>query len=171
MEYEDLMESMKNGSCKYLLADGGLAHSAVNGKNCHQLVRTGEPFFTRSVSFAISPSWKYARLFRIAAAKEQRSNHFKPFDEYIDNMSNNRGCQPFRAPRLTFAQLYVFFVIVAVVCIGIFLEMVCDPQDVGPKFSGHRDDTRDTDVDSVAPSSLRSFPTASVEDSLNSSLD
>lgn len=121
------MKDVAEKGCKFMLADGGLSGRAVNEKYCGTLVRTGVPFLFRGVSFIIPLNFKHSAHLRSAALRLQRSSSTSSLDDYLDRRWK---CDAVHSRTLTVKALHVFFIIVAVVCaillVDVLIRKLCD---------------------------------------------
>lgn len=118
---------MANKKCKFMLTDGGVSLTAVNGRYCGKLVIAGEPFNQGGVSFLLPKGSKYHPPMKKATLQIRAEHEVGGVEEYFEKKGL---CQVAGTPRLTFGKLQWFF-IMSFVTIGLlFLEMVLDPQSI-----------------------------------------
>lgn len=121
----DLINATANGSCSYMLGDGGYLLRAVNGKNCGRLVRTGKEFRTRGLTTAIPRNWIYKQDLSKAFLELNENIRLPSFQEYTSRLHT---CDSQRPPQVDFYRLRLFFFLAFGVCAALFVEMLLAPQ-------------------------------------------
>lgn len=141
------MMALAEHKCKYVMLDGAISGTYVTGRYCKKLVFTGEPFLRRGLSIALPRNSNYTQPLSLATLDLNEKGLLPTVDGFLsDPVCDGRG-----GPSISFARLRVFFFLVFGVCAFLFLEMICDPQDVGVQDGakgdgdGNSDDAKDVE--------------------------
>lgn len=125
-DFDQLIEAvLVKRTCKYMLADGGTAAKAVNGRQCGQLVTTGTEFLTRSMAFATPKNWTHSDVLAKAMLTVHNGHQLPSFQEYVDQFHT---CAQTTLPTISVARLKVFFGLAFTFGACILMGMIIDPQ-------------------------------------------
>lgn len=125
--FDDLIDALlKSRTCKYMLADGGTAAKAVNGRQCGQLVTTGTEFLTRSMAFATPHNWPPGDELARAMLTIHNGHQLPSFQEYVDNFHT---CAQTTLPTISVKRLKVFFALSVTFGVCVLVGMLVDPQN------------------------------------------
>lgn len=118
--------------CRYVVALGATATSAVHGKYCRKLVVVGEPFFKGGLSFVLPRRSNWTSIMSKATMRLRESDSIPTIQDYVEREGR---CDVGVSHTLAFDKLMWFFICAFGAAGVVFLVMVVDPRKPLPRES------------------------------------
>lgn len=123
--YDEIVQKTVSKECKFSVVDGSTARFATTGKDCRNLVMTGEPANWGGVAFILPRGSEYVEYLTNITIQLRENGGLRTLDEFFSLWGS---CPSRTSTTLAMSKLRFFFVIAYGCATVIFFVMILDPQ-------------------------------------------